>query len=187
VHCRFQYLELAYYLAHGRCIGLQDPGDSGLILKAGDNFSGACPIVNGECPQNSTLNSAEPQHDDTDHSQFNEFLRNSSEELNVQTAGVSSMEFSFSSRVMIAPGYTDEHRVFIYSDEKVTKLHIPYFSCRLREPCILLLELFTTTEKNVERIRVDRVNWHAGSQDRDSVHAVLERSSHPPTASACSS
>lgn len=55
--CRFQYLELAYYLTHGKCINIKDPGDSGwMILQSGVNFT-------------------EYERKDHDHSGFSEFLK----------------------------------------------------------------------------------------------------------------
>jgi hypothetical protein len=94
---------------------LQDPGDSGLILKSGDNFTAN---ANEDC-LNSTGDSADSPCEATGHSKLNDFFRESSEELNVQNKEVYAKEMSFSSRVKIAPGYTDEHRVFIYFDKEV--------------------------------------------------------------------
>lgn len=95
---RFQYIELAYYITHGNCVGLEDPGDAGWVLASGDSFE-------------------EPEG--RDHTAFNEFQRKSSKELNVQERGIHSKEQNFGSRVKIAPGYTDEHRIFQYMDEQV--------------------------------------------------------------------
>lgn len=87
--CRYQYLELAYYIAHGKCPDPDNPGEHGYILN---------------------LYTYPAMH---------LYLQESPKAVSKDTEEVYAKEFVFGSRVSMGVGYVKEDRTFMYMDAKV--------------------------------------------------------------------
>ena len=92
MECRFQYLELAYFLIHGRC---PVQSDTGYILSTGY----------GQWPDGG----------------FQEFYQQSSAILNLETDSFKAKETTLAATVanQLVPLRTSEHRTFLYTDSHV--------------------------------------------------------------------
>lgn len=88
-HCRYQYLELAYYIINGRCQDPDNPGDNGFILNL------------------------------YTYPSINDFLKQSPKVITNDTPELFAKEYVFGARVSMQHGYTKEDRAFLYTDKQV--------------------------------------------------------------------
>jgi hypothetical protein len=87
---RYQYLELAYYITHGRCPDPDNPGEHGFILNL------------------------------YTYPSMDIYLRESPKAVSKDSGDVYAKEFAFASRVSLEHGYVKEDRAFMYRDNKVS-------------------------------------------------------------------
>lgn len=127
---RYQYLELAYYIVHGRCQDPKDPGDDGFILNL------------------------------YTYKTIDDFLQRSPKAISRDTQEVYAKEFVFGSRVSMQHGYTKEDRAFVYIDQKVrasiawlcssSAAHLSFCVSGLRMPsCLRCLRRCMATSKEL--------------------------------------